>query len=63
VFPPDVIEQLGMKHVRGILLYGPPGEHSLAIGLVHNVLSRCDAVEGQSKLYDIEVRPITTRSV
>lgn len=26
VFPPDVIEQLGMKHVRGILLYGPPGK-------------------------------------
>ncbi|KAK3790596.1 hypothetical protein RRG08_066307 [Elysia crispata] len=25
VFPPDVIEQLGMKHVRGILLFGPPG--------------------------------------
>lgn len=26
VFPPDVVEQMGMKHVRGILLYGPPGE-------------------------------------
>ena len=25
VFPPDVVEQLGMKHVRGILLFGPPG--------------------------------------
>eukprot|EP00794_Sanderia_malayensis_P016648 gene16648-18338_t len=25
VFPPDVIEQLGMKHVKGILLFGPPG--------------------------------------
>ena len=25
VFPPDVVEQMGMKHVRGILLYGPPG--------------------------------------
>jgi vesicle-fusing ATPase len=25
VFPPEVIEQLGMKHVRGILLFGPPG--------------------------------------
>lgn len=25
VFPPDVVEELGMKHVRGILLYGPPG--------------------------------------
>ncbi|XP_056010319.1 vesicle-fusing ATPase-like isoform X2 [Ostrea edulis] len=25
VFPPEVIEQLGMKHVKGILLFGPPG--------------------------------------
>ncbi|XP_071101101.1 vesicle-fusing ATPase-like isoform X1 [Haliotis cracherodii] len=25
VFPPDVVEQIGMKHVRGILLFGPPG--------------------------------------
>jgi vesicle-fusing ATPase len=25
VFPPEVIQQLGMKHVRGILLFGPPG--------------------------------------
>lgn len=26
VFPPDVVEQMGMKHVRGILLFGPPGK-------------------------------------
>ncbi|XP_064646424.1 vesicle-fusing ATPase-like isoform X2 [Lineus longissimus] len=25
VFPPEIIEHLGMKHVRGILLFGPPG--------------------------------------
>ncbi|KAK0425424.1 hypothetical protein QR680_009192 [Steinernema hermaphroditum] len=25
LFPPEFIEQLGMKHVRGILLFGPPG--------------------------------------
>lgn len=25
VFPPDLIEQLGMSHVKGILLHGPPG--------------------------------------
>lgn len=25
VFPPEVVEQLGLKHVRGILLFGPPG--------------------------------------
>uniref|UniRef100_A0A3P9MQT2 Vesicle-fusing ATPase n=1 Tax=Oryzias latipes TaxID=8090 RepID=A0A3P9MQT2_ORYLA len=25
VFPSDIIEQMGCKHVKGILLYGPPG--------------------------------------
>ena len=25
IFPPDVVEKMGGKHVRGILLYGPPG--------------------------------------
>uniref|UniRef100_A0A8C6WS61 Vesicle-fusing ATPase n=1 Tax=Neogobius melanostomus TaxID=47308 RepID=A0A8C6WS61_9GOBI len=25
VFPPDIVEQMGGKHVKGILLYGPPG--------------------------------------
>jgi vesicle-fusing ATPase len=25
VFPPEVLQQMGMKHVRGILLFGPPG--------------------------------------
>lgn len=25
VFPPEIITQLGMKHCRGILLFGPPG--------------------------------------
>ncbi|XP_065185859.1 vesicle-fusing ATPase 1-like [Sycon ciliatum] len=25
VFPPAVIERLGVKHIKGILLYGPPG--------------------------------------
>ncbi|KII65049.1 Vesicle-fusing ATPase [Thelohanellus kitauei] len=25
LFPPEIILQLGMKHVRGILLFGPPG--------------------------------------
>lgn len=24
-FPPGVIEKLGIKHVKGILLFGPPG--------------------------------------
>lgn len=25
VFPLEIIQQLGIKHVRGILLFGPPG--------------------------------------
>lgn len=25
VLPIEIVEQLGIKHVRGILLYGPPG--------------------------------------
>ena len=25
IFPPDIVEKMGGKHVRGILLYGPPG--------------------------------------
>lgn len=25
VFPPDLVEQMGCKHVKGILLFGPPG--------------------------------------
>ena len=26
VFPADVAEEMGIKHVRGILLFGPPGK-------------------------------------
>lgn len=29
VFPPSVVERLGIRHVRGVLLYGPPGEREL----------------------------------
>lgn len=29
VFPPAVIEKLGIHHVKGVLLYGPPGTGSL----------------------------------
>ena len=25
VFPPEVLRKMGIKHVRGMLLYGPPG--------------------------------------
>ena len=30
VFPPSVVERLGIRHVRGVLLYGPPGAHRAA---------------------------------
>ena len=29
VFPPEVVDQLGVKHVRGLLLYGPPGKSKI----------------------------------
>lgn len=25
VFPPSVVERLGISHVKGVLLFGPPG--------------------------------------
>ena len=25
IFPPEIVKKMGGKHVRGILLYGPPG--------------------------------------
>ena len=25
LFPPDMVAKLGLQHVKGILLYGPPG--------------------------------------
>jgi vesicle-fusing ATPase len=25
VYPPSVLQRMGLKHVRGVLLYGPPG--------------------------------------
>lgn len=33
VFPPDVVARLGIHHVRGVLLYGPPGawEYSVCV--------------------------------
>lgn len=34
VFPPEVIEQLGCKHVKGILLYGPPGTGTITSLLI-----------------------------
>ncbi|KAL3073578.1 hypothetical protein niasHS_017145 [Heterodera schachtii] len=35
VFPPEFIEQMAMKHVRGILLYGLPGTGK-TLGAAHN---------------------------
>lgn len=26
VFPPAIVERLGINHVKGMLLFGPPGE-------------------------------------
>ena len=31
VFPPEIMDQLGCKHVKGILLYGPPGTGELSL--------------------------------
>jgi vesicle-fusing ATPase len=31
LFPAEVIEQMGIKHVRGMLLYGPPGTGTLLL--------------------------------
>ena len=25
IFPPDVVEKLGIQHSKGMMLYGPPG--------------------------------------
>ena len=32
VFPPGMVERLGIRHVRGVLLYGPPGERRRCCG-------------------------------
>jgi hypothetical protein len=31
VFPPSVVERLGIRHVRGVLLYGPPGGSQFSV--------------------------------
>ena len=29
VFPPSMVERLGIRHVKGVLLFGPPGTGEL----------------------------------
>ena len=31
IFPPAIVERMGIQHVKGILLYGPPGKKSCFI--------------------------------
>jgi vesicle-fusing ATPase len=33
-FPPKEVKELGLQHVKGILLYGPPGLFCLVISIV-----------------------------
>ena len=32
VFPPSMVERLGIRHVKGVLLFGPPGTGERAFG-------------------------------
>ena len=34
LFPPEVIAQLGVKHVKGMILYGPPGTGQSCIAVM-----------------------------
>ncbi len=34
VFPPSVVERLGIRHVKGVLLFGPPGTGDYLVYIV-----------------------------
>lgn len=35
VFPPSVVERLGIRHVKGVLLHGPPGKKLCSKPIMH----------------------------
>ena len=39
VLPPGVVERMGIHHVKGVLLHGPPGTGSLPLCNAHKLLS------------------------
>jgi hypothetical protein len=49
VFPPSVVERLGIRHVRGVLLYGPPGDACLFWHGLSAASWRCGHLIGASQ--------------
>lgn len=41
VFPPDMVEKLGIKHVKGIMLFGPPGTGKTLIARQIGKMLKC----------------------
>ncbi len=39
LFPSDIVKQLGIKHVKGMLLYGPPGTGTLIARNIGSMLT------------------------
>lgn len=40
VFPPSMVERLGIRHVKGVLLFGPPGTGERAFRADHRAFSK-----------------------